>query len=125
MKIIGLIITTLLILTFNHASSTEIPLEDNRLENQARILFRQIKCPVCNGQAIGDSNADIAADMRNSIRKKLKSGASEKEIKTFIAARYGKNTLFDPPYETNTIILWYSPFALLFLGIVLFIRKKN
>jgi cytochrome c-type biogenesis protein CcmH len=87
-------------------------------------LFREIKCPVCEGQAIGDSSAELASDMRSIIRDKLKSGMNEAEIKIFLTKRYGKDILFDPPYETSTFILWYTPFALLLLGVIRLFKKR-
>jgi cytochrome c-type biogenesis protein CcmH len=108
----------------NNALCSEALLENPILENTARNLFREIKCPVCEGQAIGDSSAELASDMRSIIRDKLKSGMNEAEIKIFLTKRYGKDILFDPPYETSTFILWYTPFALLLLGVIRLFKKR-
>ena len=85
-------------------------------EARARSLFRELRCLVCQGQSIDESNADLAADLRRIVREKIAEGQSDEAIKTFLVDRYGVFVLMRPPVRADTYLLWFGPALLLLLG---------
>ena len=92
-------------------------LADPGLEARAREISRDIRCPVCQGETIDDSNAPIARDLRLIIRERLVAGDSDQAVVDYIVARYGEGVLFNPPAEGANLILWLAGPALLLAGI--------
>lgn len=108
-------ITIALALTANSAMAAyEEALPDAAQEARARSLFRELRCVVCQGQSIDESNADLAADLRQIVREMITDGESDEAIKTFLVDRYGVFVLMSPPLRGDTYLLWFGP-ALLFL----------
>ena len=87
---------------------------DPALEKRAMALAEELRCLVCQNQTIADSHAELAIDLKNQIREKLKAGMSEEQILQFMVARYGDFVLYKPPVKATTVPLWFGPFALLF-----------
>jgi cytochrome c-type biogenesis protein CcmH len=103
------------------------PLADPALEARARALMKEIRCVVCQSESINDSDADIAADLRNIVREQIAAGRSTEEIEDYLTARYGDFVLLDPPFKTRTLILWLGPFVLVAVagfGILMRLRKR-
>jgi cytochrome c-type biogenesis protein CcmH len=92
------------------------PLADPALEARAKALQRELRCVVCQGQSIDESNAPLAADMRRLIREQIESGKSDQDIKGFLVARYGTFVLMNPPVTSDTYFLWFGPVLLVLLG---------
>src|SRR3989304_3947058 len=91
---------------------------DPVLEKRAMALAEELRCLVCQNQTIADSNAELAVDLRNQIREKLKAGTSEAQIIDYMVARYGDFVLYRPPVKATTLPLWIGPFALLLAALV-------
>jgi len=103
-------------------------LDDPAKEARARELSAQIRCLVCQNQSIDESNAGLAADMRQLIRERIKAGDSNAEIKAYLTERYGDFVLLKPPMKPGTYVLWYGPAvigALGALGIVVYFRRRR
>jgi cytochrome c-type biogenesis protein CcmH len=97
-------------------------------EARFRQLGYELRCPKCQNQAIGDSDAEISGDLRAEVYRMLKEGATDAEIKDFMVARYGRYVLYNPPLDQQTLILWFGPAGLLVLGgilVVLRIRQSK
>jgi cytochrome c-type biogenesis protein CcmH len=94
------------------------PLGDPVLEARARALMREIRCVVCQSQSIDESDADIAANLRNIVREQIAAGKSEAEIRDYLTARYGDFVLLKPPFKRSTLVLWVAPFALALIALV-------
>jgi cytochrome c-type biogenesis protein CcmH len=92
-------------------------LSDPALEARARDISRDIRCPVCQGETIDDSNAPIARDLRLIIRERLVAGDSDAAVVDFIVERYGEGVLFNPPAQGVNLVLWLAGPALLLAGI--------
>lgn len=92
------------------------PLADPVLEARAKALQRELRCVVCQGQSIDESNAPLAADMRRIIREQIQDGKSDDDIKGFMVARYGTFVLMNPPVSSDTYFLWFGPVLLVLLG---------
>jgi cytochrome c-type biogenesis protein CcmH len=96
---------------------TYVPaLADPVLEARAKAMQRELRCVVCQGQSIDESNAPLAADMRRLIREQIQDGKSDDEIKGFLVARYGTFVLMNPPVSGDTYVLWFGPLFLVLLG---------
>ena len=91
-------------------------------------LSNELRCLVCQNQAISDSNADLAKDLRDEIYGMLQQGKTEEEIVEFMVVRYGDFVLYNPPLKPMTWLLWFGPaFALLagFFFVVRIINKQK
>ena len=88
------------------------PLPDATQEARAQALFDGIRCVVCQHEAIADSPAVIAADMRGLVREQIAAGRSDAQIKQDLVRRYGDFVLFRPPVRPATWLLWFGPFLL-------------
>jgi cytochrome c-type biogenesis protein CcmH len=91
-------------------------LADPALEARARAISRDLRCPVCQGEAIDDSNAPISRDLRLLVRERLVAGDSDEEVLDYIVARYGEFVLFNPRASGSGLILWLAGPAMLLAG---------
>ncbi len=91
-------------------------LDDPALEARAREISRDVRCPVCQGETIDDSNAAISRDLRIIIRERLVAGDTNEEVIDFLVARYGEFVLFDPPKTGINLVLWLAGPAMLLAG---------
>lgn len=82
-------------------------------------LIDQLRCLVCQNETLADSHAELAVDLRREIRKKMAEGESDEQITAFLVARYGDFVLYNPPHKPTTVMLWYGPFAMLALGVLI------
>lgn len=85
-------------------------------EEEAREIFRQLRCVVCSGETIADSRADIAGDLRKLVRERVKEGEDGRQIIGYIVSRYGDAVLMSPPVREDTYFLWFGPAVMVFLG---------
>ncbi len=90
--------------------------ETEEQEQQYRRLIRELRCTVCQNQALDESNAGLAADLRGQIYDMTLEGNSREEIVEFMVARYGDFVLYRPPFRADTFMLWIGPFLLLIAG---------
>ena len=79
-------------------------------------IYKNIRCLVCQGQSLNDSNSDFAIDLKKVIKKKIINKKSDKEIYNYLTERYGDWILFDPPLKINTFLLWGFPLMFALLG---------
>jgi cytochrome c-type biogenesis protein CcmH len=91
-------------------------LEDPRQEAQARALMETLRCLVCQGQSIADSDADMAGDMRALVRERIAAGESPEAVRAWLIERYGNWVSYKPPLEPLTWPLWAAPVLLLAAG---------
>ncbi|WP_428627587.1 cytochrome c-type biogenesis protein [Sphingopyxis sp.] len=91
-------------------------LRDPAKEARAKALMEELRCLVCQGQSIADSDAPLAGDMRHEVRSKIAAGESPEEIKSWLVARYGNWVSYDPPFDGATAFLWLGPLLFLLLG---------
>jgi len=88
-------------------------------------LSNELRCLVCQNQAISDSNADLAKDLRDEIYDMLQQGKSEEEIVEFMVVRYGDFVLYNPPLKPMTWLLWFGPAFALVAGFFFVVRIIN
>lgn len=101
------------------AQMANIQLSDPAKERQAKALMETIRCLVCQGQSIADSDADMAADMRSLIRQRIDQGEAPESIRSWLVERYGSWVSYDPPASTVTSPLWVLPIAFFLIGLFL------
>ena len=97
--------------------------ENPDLEKRVQEISSELRCLVCQNQTLADSNAPLAVDLRNQVREQLARGASEREVRDWMVARYGDFVLYRPPFKASTLLLWAGPFLLLLLGLVIALRR--
>jgi cytochrome c-type biogenesis protein CcmH len=98
------------------APLANVALADPVKEAAAKDLMNDIRCVVCQGQSIADSNADLAGDMRAMIRQRIQKGESPGSIRAWLIQRYGKWVSYDPPLTGLTAPLWALPLIVLGIG---------
>ncbi|MGV3457757.1 cytochrome c-type biogenesis protein [Sphingomonas sp.] len=92
-------------------------LPDARQEAAATELMFELRCLVCQGQSIADSDVSMAADMRRIVRQKIAAGEKPEAVRAWLIERYGSYVSYDPPLTLATAPLWLAPLALLALGL--------
>jgi cytochrome c-type biogenesis protein CcmH len=103
-------------------------LADPRQEARAVDLMETLRCIVCQGQSIADSDAEMAGDMRALVRQRIAAGEQPEAIRTWLIERYGNWVSYAPPVEPVTWPLWAAPLLLLGAGLFLArgrFRKKR
>ncbi|VDC31615.1 cytochrome c-type biogenesis protein [Pseudogemmobacter humi] len=103
-------------------------LADPGLEARARMISREIRCPVCQGESIDDSNAQISRDLRLIIRERLVAGDTNQEVIDFVVDRYGEFVLFNPRATGWNWVLWLAGPAMLVVaggGVFLALRRRS
>ncbi len=98
-------------------------LPDPRQEAQAKALMEELRCLVCQGQSIADSDAELAGDMRALVRQRIAAGESPEQVRVWLIERYGNWVSYRPPVEPVTWPLWAAPILLLCVGAWL-LRKR-
>ncbi len=93
------------------------PLRDPTLEARAIALEKTLRCPVCQGEPLSESQSPMADAMRTFIRDSLRNGMQENEIRALLEQRYGEDLSLIPPLKTETAILWAGPFLILLPGV--------
>lgn len=115
--------------TMPPAAYANTQLADPRKEAEAKALMETLRCIRCQGQAISDSNADMAGDMRALVRRRIEAGERPEDIRRWLIERYGNWVSYAPPVEPVTWPLWAAPIVLLLGGILLargrFRKKKR
>tara|TARA_B100001029_G_C14951351_1_gene388978 strand:+ start:76 stop:456 length:381 start_codon:yes stop_codon:yes gene_type:complete len=98
-------------------------LSEEKINNQ---IYKNLRCIVCQGQSIADSNSDFAQTIKSVVNDKLSEGMNEKEVYHFLSEKYGDWILFDPPVKKKTYLLWSLPYIFFVIGgiAILFIFKK-
>ena len=98
-------------------------LPDPKEEAQAQALMDQLRCLVCQGQSIADSDAELAGDMRDLVRRRIAAGEKPSAIRSWLIERYGTWISYKPTVEPAAWPLWLAPLALLIIGACLIRRR--
>jgi len=113
-----IITITILFITFFF---TKISFADKK--NNIDHITKNLRCLICQGQSVYDSQSDFALSMKKLIRNKIKEGKNEDEIYNFLKEKYGEWIVYEPEVNKNTIFLWGLPLILFIFGGLLIIRK--
>lgn len=98
------------------AALADTQLADPAKEASAKALMETLRCVVCQGQSIADSDATMAGDMRALVRGRIQAGERPQAVRDWLIARYGDYITYDPPLSAVTWPLWLAPLALLAAG---------
>jgi len=86
-------------------------------------ISKNLRCLICQGQSVYDSQSDFAKSMKIVIKNKIKEGSSEDEIYDFLKNKYGQWIVYDTEINKKTVYLWLFPVILFVFGGILIIRK--
>ena len=108
-------------------SFTLIVLNNLNADNSQQIdkISKNLRCLICQGQSVYDSQSDFALSMKVLIDNKIKEGKTEKEIYDFLKNKYGEWIVYEPEIGLNTILLWVIPLILFIFGGILIVRKVS
>jgi cytochrome c-type biogenesis protein CcmH len=115
------LLLTLSITTFAAIEERQFasPVEEQRYQS----LIEELRCPKCQNQNLADSDAEIAGDLRDEIYRQLREGRSDTEIVNYLVSRYGEFVNYRPPLDNNTLLLWSAPGILVFIGLLIWLRR--
>ena len=105
-----------LLLAFSKSSFSN----DQKLENK---INKNLRCLICQGQSIYDSQSDFAESMKLVVKQKIESGMSEEEIYSFFKMQYGEWILYDPRFNTKNFALWLLPILVFLVGGIIILTK--
>ena len=88
-------------------------------------LIKEIRCPKCTSGSLASSNAPVSQDIKNKIIELIKEGKSDKEIKEYIASRFGSSVLYNPGFNKDTYILWVAPFLILLIALSIYLFRRK
>ena len=121
MKFLKYLILIFFIINFNPLNA-----QDDNLHTK---ITKNLRCLICQGQSIYDSDSEFANSLKLVVKQKLENGQNEKQIYDFLQKKYGEWILYDPKFNKNTYFLWLLPILIFIIGGViifkLFIIKKN
>ena len=80
------------------------------------IIHKNLRCLVCQGQSISDSNSDFAQTIKLVVKDLIDEGKTEEEIYTFMSDKYGDWIVFKPEFNTQNFLLWILPYIVLIFG---------
>lgn len=102
--------------------------EDPQKEQLFRELIDELRCPKCQNQTIGDSDAPLAKDLRDRAYLMVQQGATKQDVVDYMVARYGDFAYYRPPIQLSTLVLWIGPVLVILIGvgvILLRVRARN
>ena len=90
-------------------------------------IFKNIRCLVCQGQSIADSNSDFAQTIKSVVSDKISQGKNEKEIYNFLSSKYGDWIVYKPSLNIPNLMLWVIPYLFVIFGVMFFFKnlRKN
>mgnify|MGYP001293495616 CR=1 FL=1 len=121
MKLLKFIIIVFFLFSFNLSNAKD--------ENLQSKITKNLRCLICQGQSVYDSDSEFANSLKIVIKKKLNEGLNEKQIYIYLKNKYGEWILYDPEFQKNTYFLWLLPILIFVIGGAIifktFIIKKN
>ena len=115
MKLIHIFLIIIFIFNFNLIKANEIQAENK--------IAKNLRCLICQGQSVYDSDSEFALSLKLLISNKIKEGMTEEQIYSFLKKKYGEWILYDPVLNKNTYFLWLLPLLIFLAGGVIIIKK--
>ena len=115
MKFIKFFLIVLILFNFNLVKA-----ENENLKNE---ITKNLRCLICQGQSIYDSQSDFAESMKLVVKQKIESGVSEEDIYSFFKMQYGEWILYDPQFNTKNFVLWLLPIVIFLAGGIIILVK--
>jgi cytochrome c-type biogenesis protein CcmH len=117
MRLAKALAIALAVVSLAAAADPRDQLSDPAQEARARALFQQIRCVVCQSESIDDSEAELARDLRQTVRSEVAAGWSDARIRRFLVQRYGEFILLRPRFSVANAAAWLAPFAIVLGGV--------
>ena len=95
----------------------------NNISNEVDKISKNLRCLICQGQSVYDSQSDFALSIKTLIKNKLQEGKSEKQIYEYLKIKYGEWIVYDPEFNKKNLMLWIFPLILFIFGGLLIYRK--
>jgi cytochrome c-type biogenesis protein CcmH len=109
----------LIMFSLNNVNAEVIEIKPNE-------IFKNLRCLICQGQSVADSNSDFAQTMKLVVRDQINDGKSEKEIYEFLIEKYGEWIVYKPPLNKANFILWILPYLVFAIGgVIIFLLLKK
>jgi cytochrome c-type biogenesis protein CcmH len=105
-----------------------LPLQSNEQNQDLTEIYKNLRCLICQGQSVADSNSDFATTIKLVVQDQIQEGKTEKEIYDFLISKYGEWIVYQPSLNKNNFLLWFLPYFILVLGgiiIFIIIRKSS
>ena len=119
------ILSFCIVLSCNSFSAMVYEFDNTDDEIRFNNLIQEIRCPKCTSGSLASSNAPVSIDIKNKIIELIKDGKSDKEIKEYIASRFGSSVLYNPGFNQDTYILWIAPFVILLIALSTYIFRRK
>ena len=97
----------------------------NEIDTRANTISKNIRCLVCEGQSVYESNSDFANDIKNFVKKEIMNDKSDKEIYEFLIGKYGESIIFNPTPSIKNIMLWLAPALFFLIGAYIIYRRSG
>ena len=110
MKYLNIFLIIFLLIGFSQLKTEK---KNNELKNK---ILKNIRCLICQGQSVYDSESDFASSIKLIVDKKINGGMSEDQVYKFLKEKYGNWVIYNPELNKNTYILWLLPLLLFFVG---------
>ena len=95
----------------------------NEIDMRVNTISKNIRCLVCEGQSVYESNSDFAKDIKNYVKKEIMNNKSDKEIYDFLRTKYGETIIFNPAPSIKNIMLWLAPALFFLIGVYIIFRR--
>ena len=95
----------------------------NEIDTRVNTISKNIRCLVCEGQSVYESNSDFARDIKNYIKKEIMNRKSDKQIYDFLISKYGESIIFNPTFSSKNIMLWLAPALFFLIGAYIVFRR--
>ena len=102
-------------------------LQSDEINPELIEIYKNLRCLICQGQSVADSNSDFASTIKLVVQDQVKNGKTKKEIYEFLISKYGEWIVYQPTLNKNNFLLWFLPYLVLVLGglIFFFIIRKS
>ena len=100
-----------------------IAISSTYYEEQTINITKNLRCLICQGQTIHESNSDFAESMKKYIKSELENGKTNEEIFSSLIEKYGQWIVYDPGISRNTLLLWSLPLLLFLIGGAIIVKK--
>lgn len=97
------------------------PFDNDVDQERFEVLAEELRCPKCQNQNLADSNAPVAADLRDKVYELMIEGQTDDQIVSYLVARYGDFVRYNPPVQKNTFFLWFGPVVMVLIGLIVII----
>jgi len=108
----------IIFLLFGYAHADEI-------QDRTNLITKNLRCLVCEGQSVYESNSDFAKDIKIFVSKKIKENKTNEDIYNFLTSKYGDEILFNPDFSKKSFFLWLAPLFFFVIGAFFIFRRSN